>query len=118
MLDKSKGVSTRYDFRIRFVFWCVEMNGAVSIPNDHIRTAFEMYRFHICSFDFIRQNTNRIRLSYRVDSRLALKYRLSLCIHMYSTTKRKCFNIDRSIVFTTTYLVQNMRFELSYLQNV
>ena len=52
----------------------MEMNADDSIPVDYIRTAFEMHRFHICSLDFIRQNTNRIRQSYRID------WRLDLCL--------------------------------------
>ena len=43
------------------------MNADDSIPVDYIRTTFKMNRFRICSLDFIHQNTNRIRQSYRVD---------------------------------------------------
>ena len=49
-----KGVSTRYNYRIRFVFWRMEMNADDSIPVDYIKTAFEIYRFRVCSLDFIQ----------------------------------------------------------------
>ena len=51
-----KGQSTRYDCRIRFVFWGMELNADDSISVDYIRTAFRTF-----------QNANRIRQSYRVE---------------------------------------------------
>ena len=45
-----------------------------SILVDYIRTAFEMHRFRVCSLDYIHQNTNRIRESYRVDWPFENKY--------------------------------------------
>jgi hypothetical protein len=32
--QRTKGQSTRYDYRISFVFWRVKMNGDVSLPTD------------------------------------------------------------------------------------
>ena len=32
-----------------------------SISIDYIRTVFEIYRLHVCSLDFIRQNPNGMR---------------------------------------------------------
>ena len=33
-----QGLSTQYDYRIRFVFWRIEMNADVLVPIDYIRT--------------------------------------------------------------------------------
>ena len=57
-----KGIFTRYDYCIRFIFWGMKMNADDLIPVDFIMTTFEMHRFRVCSLDFIHQNTNRVRL--------------------------------------------------------
>ena len=48
----------------------METNAVDSIPVDGIRTACKIYRFHVRTLDFIRQNANRIRQSYCVDGPL------------------------------------------------
>ena len=58
--------STRYDYRIRFAFWGMEMNADDSIPVDWVTTALKIYCLDIRSLDFIGQKANRMRQSYRV----------------------------------------------------
>ena len=55
----------------------METNAGDSIPVDWIRTACKIYRFHVRTLDFIRQNANRIRQSYCID--WPLETQIKLC---------------------------------------
>ena len=72
----------------------MKMNADVSILVDYSRTAFKIYRLHVRSLDFIRQSTNRIRQSYRVNWPLETAHCMQIS---YLDILKTCYLVRLSI---------------------